>query len=210
MEAPGQQLGRLLPHLPDAKGEQQPGKLPALGALNSRQQLLGGALAQPLQLGHMVCIQKVQISGGFHQSGPYQIFHYGNAQSLNIHGPPAGKVGQGPQQLSGTFRTGAADVGPLFVPFHRCAAFRAHFGKFIGNRSLRAFVQVYRENFRNNLPRLAHQNRVADTDVLLGDEILVVEGGVGHGGSCQTHRLHDRLGGEHPGPAHLNHNVRHF
>ena len=37
-----------------------------------------------------------------------------------------------------------------------------------------------------------------------------MEGGVGDGGSRQPHRLHQDLGRQHPGPAHLDGDVQHL
>ena len=79
----------------------------------------------------------------------------------------------------------------------------------VGLRSLRPPVLQHLHDLGDNLPRLLYQHRVPDADVLFGDEVLVVEGGVGDGGARQANRLHHRLGGEHAGAPHLHHDVHH-
>ena len=210
VEPGGQDFARLLPHLPDAEGVQQPGQVLLLGALNGGDQVLGGLLAHPLQGLHVLRLQEVQVPGGLDQTGVHQVLHHGDAQALNVHGVPGGEVGQIPQQLGGALGPGAADVGPVFVPLHRGPAHGAHRGEHIGDGPHGPLLPYHRQNLRDDLPRLAHQHRVPDAHVLLGNKILVVEGGVGDGSPRQPHRLQHRLGGEHPGTAHLDDDVHHL
>ena len=101
-------------------------------------------------------------------------------------------------------------MGPVLVPLHGGPAHGTHRGEHIGDRPLGPLLPYHGQNLRDDLPRLAHQHRVPDAHVLLGNEILVVEGGVGDGGPRQPHRLQHRLGGEHPGAAHLDDDVHHL
>ena len=209
-ELTGQHLPRLLPHLPDAEGKEQPGKVVFLGALNGGNEIIRTLLAHPLQIGHVLRLEGVEVAGAFHQTGIDQTFHHRRAKALDVHGVPAGKVGQVAQQLGRALRAGAADVSPVLVPGHGSPAHRTDGGQQIGLRPLGAPVLQHRYNFRDDLPRLLHQHRVPNADVFLGNEILVMQGSVGDGGTRQTDRLHHRLGGQHAGAPHLHHDIHHF
>ena len=112
-------------------------------------------------------------------------------------------------ELGRAFRSGAAQERPILVLLHLGPADRAGFGKVIRNRLLGTLGKVHFQNFRNDLPCLANKNRIPHPDVPLGDEILVVKGCIGHGGAGQADRLHHSLGGQNPGPSHLDHNILH-
>ena len=62
---------------------------------------------------------------------------------------------------------------------------------------------------RYDLPRLLDNDGISNADIPLGDEILVVQRGVGDGGSGQTDRSHHRLRCQNTGPADLNDDVLH-
>ena len=92
-----------------------------------------------------------------------------------------------PQQLGGALRPGAADGGAVLITAHRRAAHRADVRQEIGCKHCKAFFLYNAQYFWDDLPRLLHHHRIADADILLGDEVLVVEGGVGDGGARQAH-----------------------
>ena len=56
LEPCGQDLARLLPHLTDTEGVNQPGQVLLLGLFQGGQQLVGGALAHPVQLGNVLLL----------------------------------------------------------------------------------------------------------------------------------------------------------
>ena len=118
-------------------------------------------------------------------------------------------MGQVAQQLGGALRPGTADVGPVLVPGHRRPAHRADGGQQVGDSPLGALLLHHGHNLRDDLPRLLHDHPVPDADILFRNKVLVVEGGVGDGGARQPDGGNHRLGGEHPGAAHLNHDVLH-
>ena len=118
-------------------------------------------------------------------------------------------MGEIAQQLGRALRAGAADVGAVLVPDHRRAAHRAGLRHAVGHSPLRPLFRHHPDDLRDDLPRLLHDDRIPDADVLFRDIVLVVQGGVGHGGARQPHRRHHRLGGEHPGAPHLDHDVLH-
>ena len=116
-------------------------------------------------------------------------------------------MGQVPQQLGGTLCAGAAQRSAVLVPHHLRAADRAALRQCVGLCVRRPLVRHHRHDLGNDLPRLANQYCVADADILLGDIVLIVQGGIGHGGTRQTHRLQLRLWRHHTGTAHLHHDV---
>ena len=118
-------------------------------------------------------------------------------------------MGDVPAELCGTLCTGAAQERTVLVLLHRRAADRAAVRQMVGHRPLRALGKIDLQNFRNDLPCLANENGIADADVPLPDEILIVQRGVRHRRARQTDRPHNGLGGQHAGPSHLHHDVLH-
>ena len=149
-------------------------------------------------------IRHVGDESVFHQLG-----HHRRAKALNVHGVPAGKVGDVPLKLGGTLRAGAAEGRAVLVPDHRRAADRAHLRQGVGLRPLRALCQIHGQNLRDDLSRLLHQHRISDADILFRDEILIVEGSIGDGGARQANRGQHCLGRQDAGAPHLHHDVRH-
>ena len=119
-------------------------------------------------------------------------------------------MGQGTQQLSGTFRPGTADMRSVLIPDHRGPAHRADCGELIGLGPLRALAQHQRDNLRDDLPRFLDQYRVPYPNVLFCDIVLVVQGGVGHSGPSQAYRADHRLWGKHPSAAYLHYDLLHY
>ena len=118
-------------------------------------------------------------------------------------------MGNVPAELGGTLRPGAAQERTVLVLLHRCAADRAAVGQMVGRRSLGALGKIDLQNFRDDLPCLADEDGIANADVPLPDEILIVQRGVCHRRARQTDRPHHGLGGQHAGPSHLHHDVLH-
>lgn len=102
-------------------------------------------------------------------------------------------------QLRGTFRSGAAQRHAVLVSHDRRATDGADLRQVIGHGVWRALGNVHADHLGNDLTGLLEQDGVTDAHIFFGDEILVVEGGVGDGGARQTHRLQHRLGGQDPG-----------
>ena len=207
LEPGGQDFTRFLPHLSNPKGVNQAGKILAFGLFQGGQQIFGGFFPHTIQLCDILFLQKIQVAGGFNQLRAHKILHHGNAQTFNIHGVPAGKMGQVAQQLGGTFGAGTSDMGSILIPLHWRAANRADFWEKIGLYFPRALFQNNGQHFRNNLSSLAHQNGVTNANILFRDKILIVKGGVCDCSTRQAHRSEYRLGGEYTGPAYLNNDI---
>ena len=206
---PGQHGGGLLPHLTDAQAVDQLAEVIGFGFFNGPDQILRRLRPHAVQLGHILRMKVIEIRHIDDEAVFHQLSHHRRAEALNVHGVPAGKVGDVPLKLGGTLRAGAAEGRAVLVPDHRRAADRAHLRQGVGLRPLRALRQIHGQNLRDDLSRLLHQHRISDADVLFRDEILIVEGSTGHGGARQTHRGQYRLGRQDAGAPHLHHDVRH-
>ena len=151
--------------------------------------------------------QIIQVGGGLDQSLVDELVQHRRPQAVDIHGIAAGEMGEIPQTLSWTFRTGAAQGRAVRVPLHRCAAHGTGLGQIIGRHAAGTAVRHHLHDLGDDLSGLLHHHRVADANVLLGDIVLVVQGGKGNGGARQTNGLQLRLGGQNAGAAHLDHDV---
>ena len=80
----------------------------------------------------------------------------------------------------------------------------------IGHGVRGALGNVHADHLGNDLTGLLEQDGVTDAHIFFGDEILVVEGGVGDGGARQLHRFGDCLRGQDAGTSHLHHDVQHL
>ena len=77
------------------------------------------------------------------------------------------------------------------------------------HRALRPLIAHDGEDLGDDLPSLLHEHHVADAQVEVVDEVLIVQRGVRDGRAGQTHRLNDRLRREHTRAADLHDNVAH-
>ena len=196
-------------HLTNAQGIDQAAYILRFALLYGSQQLFGRSGAGFPKTAHIFQCQIVNICRRMDQFLLDQALHDGTAQALNVHGIPAGKVGNVPAQLSRTLCTGTAQEGSIFVLFHLSPTDRAVIRQEIRCCIFRAFGEIHFQNFRDDLPCLADQDGVTDTDIPLSDKILIVQRGVGHCGTGQTNRAHHSLGGQHTGTPHLYHNILH-
>ena len=151
----------------------------------------------------------VKIAGGFKHIRIHQHFHHGGAKALNVHGIPAGKVGQVAKKLRRALCTGTANVRAVLIPSHRGAAHGAKTGEEIRFGSGRALLFDHGNDLRDDLACLLHHHGVTHTNVLFGDEILVVKGCVCHCGARQTDGANHGFGCENAGAANLHHDLLH-
>ena len=110
-------------------------------------------------------------------------------------------------QLGRALGTGAAQESTVLIPDHLCTANRTSVRQKIGLGVFRALTQVHPQNLRDDLPCLADAHRITDAHIQARNEVLVMECGVGDGGTGQTDGRYYSLGGQYAGAAHLNHNV---
>ena len=74
----------------------------------------------------------------------------------------------------------------------------------------RTLVLFDTHDLRNDLAGLLHNDRVADTDILVRDEILIVQRRIRDGRTGKAHGFDDRLRRQHTGAPDLHHNVDHL
>ena len=194
-------------NLTDTQGENQPGNILVLAGLNGIQQLLGGLGPGFPESGELLQGQIIDVCRCVNGPLGNETVHNGAAKAFNIHGIPADKMGNVPAQLGGALRTGAAQECPILVPLDRGTADRTIFRQKIGHGIRRAAGQVNLQNFGDDLPCLADFHRIADADIQPGDKVLIVQGGIGHGGSRQLNGTDHGLGGQNTGTPHLNDNI---
>ena len=113
------------------------------------------------------------------------------------------------QPLRRALRTRAAQGRTVRVAHDGRAALRAGIRHMKRHRALRPLLAHDGEDLGNDLPRLLHEHRVADAQVKVVDEILVMQRGIRDGRAGQTHRLNDRLRREHTRAADLHDDVAH-
>ena len=205
----GEDLPRFLPHLPDAQSIEQTLQAPVLAGGNGVYGVPRRLFSHTFQIRQLVSGQKVQVRRGLDQLLIDELLDDGGAYAVDVHGVPAGKVGQISVELGGTLRAGAADGRTVLVSDNRRAAHGAELGKAVGLGVLWPEVPEDLYHLGDDLTGLLQDHRIADTDVLFLNKILIVQSGVGNCSARQTHRLHHYLGGQHPRPAHLDHDLQH-
>ena len=67
----------------------------------------------------------------------------------------------------------------------------------------RPFVQHHADNLRDDVPCPLQDDRITDPDVLAGDLVAIVQGGVDHHHAANGHGLQPRHRGDGARPAHL-------
>ena len=203
----GQHLCCLLAHLANAKGAEEPCKSGFPAPVNGGDQVGGGFLPHTLKLRHGAGFQIIQICGGLYQAAVDEAFTHGDAQALDVHGLPGGKMGDVAEPLGGTLGACAAQGRAVLVSDHGRAALRADGGQDKGDRPLRALFLVHGEDLGDDLPGLLQQHRVADAKIQPVNIVLIMERGGGDRGTGQADGLHNDLGRQHAGAAHLHHDI---
>ena len=118
-------------------------------------------------------------------------------------------MGDIPAQLGAAFGTCTAQERAVLIPLHLCAADGAGLRQKIGFGPGGTLFLHHIQNFRDDLAGLADVDGIADPDVPLGNEVLIVQCGIGHRSACQPHGPYHRLGGQHTGTAYLDHDILH-
>ena len=95
------------------------------------------------------------------------------------------------EPLRRTFHARTAHRCAVRIALDRRAALRAGIRQAERYGSLRPLREIDAENFRNDLPCLAHDDRIADAYVELIDKILIVQRCIADRSSGKTNRLND-------------------
>src|SRR3989454_746811 len=198
-------LGDLLPHARDAQGVDETLELALSRTLNAFEYVLRGLLRHALEAREGLDIQAVQVGGAFHQVALDELVDQLLAQALDIHGAARGEMQQGLLALRLAVQpAGAACCGLARHPHHRRGAHRAFLGHREALRRPARALALHADDFRNDIAGAAHDDRVADPDILAPELVLVVQGRVGDGGAAHEHRLEARHRGQGPGAPHLH------
>ena len=118
-------------------------------------------------------------------------------------------MGNVPAKLGRTFRTGAAQERAILVLLYLGAADRTVFRQMVRHRVTWPLIEIHFQDLRDDLAGLPDQHRITDADIPLGNEVLIVQRGIGHRCACQTDRAHHRLWCQYTGAAHLHHDILH-
>ena len=204
-----QHLGRLLPHLPDAERAQQARHARILALFNGRDEVLGRFFAHMIQRRDRLRLEGIQLRRRAHEFRLDQRLAQRNAKPVDVHRLAGGEVRDVAQPLRRALRTRAAQSGTVRIAHDRRAALGARVRHTKRDRAIRTLFAHDGEDLGNDLPRLLHEHRVADAQVEIVDEVLIVQRGVRDGRPRQTHRLDDRLRREHARAPDLHDDVAH-
>ena len=154
-------------------------------------------------------LERIQLRRGVHEPSLNQRLAQRDAEAVDIHRLAGGKVRNVAQPLRRALRARAAQSRTVRITHDGCAALRAGIRHMKRHRPLRPLAAHDGEDLGDDLPRFLHKHRVADAQVEVIDEVLIVQRGVRDGRAGQTHRLDDRLRREHARAANLHDNVAH-
>ena len=201
----GDQLGRLFADVADSEAEQQPGKAAVFAPFNCLDQVIGRLLLDPFKGEQLLGCQPVQPGAVVHQPVVHQQVDHRRPQPLDVHRVPAGKMDDAPFTGSRAGGVDAADDCLVRVADRFAAADRAGFGDLVWDRVLPMADDL--QNFGDDLPRLPHQQGVADADPLFGDKVLVVQGRPADRGAGQGDAVKDGGRRQGAGAADLDFNI---
>ena len=182
-----QQCRRLVADIPDAKPEEQLVQIVLLGAFDGIQQIGRAFLFEFVQRQQFFHRQIVEIRCRMHPFFFHQLGRHGCSEAVDIHGIPGGKMDDIAERLRRALRIHAPKRSLVFQMDDRCPTGGADLRHLIGLRILG--VLRHPDHFRDDIPRLAHLNGIADAKSELLDEIFVVERSPGDGGAGQKDRV---------------------
>ena len=209
-ECSGKHFRRLLPYLPDTKRAEQPGKILLLALLDLVHEVFCGFLTHSVKRRNALWVEPVEIGRRFYHAAVYQRLGKRKAKTFNVHRLAGSKMNEIAQPLRRTFHARAAHRRAVRIAFHGRAALGACIRQTKRHRSLRASGEIDAEDFRDNFPRLAYDDRIADAHIELIDKVLIVEGCRRDGRTGEPHRLNDRLRRQNAGSADLHNNIAHY
>ena len=181
-----QQRAGLLADMADAEREQQTGKIVLLALFRGGQQVFRAFVAHAVNGGNVFLLQVEQVVRGVHEAPGDEHFQHRFAHAFAVHGVARAEVDQRAQQLAGAVGVDAADRSFVCFADHGLAAGGAHLRHFIG-RGVFA-VAHHGDDLRDDVAGLADDDRVADADILFGNEVLIVQRGAADRGAGKQRR----------------------
>ena len=199
MEMSGEHLGDFSSDVPYAEGEEQPIQIAALCGLDVLQDLVGKHRSHPLDGHQFVLGQGIDIGRVFDEASLEQNRDPALPQSLDVH--HAGEVTDPAKYLGG-----AGDVRAVAHRLARRAdrlatAYGAFLRYAVRLLLARALLEYWADHLRDNIARALDDHRVALTNVLPPNVVLVVKRRLLDNDAADLHRLEDRKRVETPGPA---------
>ena len=196
-----------LTNLANTKCKDQSAQILLLTRLNGRQKLFSRNIALLPQRADLLQSQIIYIRRRCDQLLINKRIHYGRAKTINIHGITADKVGNVSGELRRTLRSRAAQECALLILLCRRTAHGTNSRQNIGNSSLGTLRNIHFQDLRDDLTGLADHYSIADTNVTLRNKVLVMQGRICDGSTCQTNRLHHSLRSQNTGSANLHNNI---
>lgn len=170
----------------DAKGEEEVRQRALFAGFYGIDDVSCALLAHTFQIFQTIGRQGIEVGVIVHKTDLHEFPDELRAQVLDIHGVARSEVDKAVFHHRGTGGVHAPDIHFRFEANKRGAANRAVFGKPHRLRIGRAFFQLYFHHLGDDLAALLDDNRIARTDVLAGDFLLVMERGSADGGSFRT------------------------
>ena len=191
LEMAGQQFAGSLAHETDAQGKDYALEGNLLGGFDAFNDVLGreaAVLVAARDLGHG---EVIEVGHVVHESAAPVFVHRLGPQRHDVHGAARDEMLDAPLDLRRTTAVVRAIVhGLALVAHQRRAAFGTARDELHGLRDDGTLVDVHAHNLRNDLATLLHIHIVADMQVEALDEVLVVQRGTLHRGTCQLHGFH--------------------
>ena len=191
-----------------AQSEQEPRQGPALGHLDVRHDLVRQHRAHAVQLQKLLSGEGEQVGRVLHQALVHE--HVGPllAEAVDIHGAAADEVGEPAEDLRGAGGVHAVAHRLALRPHHLAAADRAALGHDEPTLLAGALAHNRPHDLGDDVARPLHDHRIADTDVLAADVVLVVEGRLLDDDTAYLHGLQHGKGVEAAGAAHVDRDLQ--
>src|SRR5438552_9862822 len=166
-EVCGEVLRRRLAYVPYAKGENESRERRLLALLDRSKNVARALLCHPFEPNQLCVIELVKVGRRMHDAVIYQLIDELVAQSLDIERAPPGKMQQRLLPLRRTDQTtGAARNRFVWQPLDCRTAFRALRRHYERLRMRGSLFDEHTDDFRNDVARAAHDQRLADATIL--------------------------------------------
>src|SRR6185369_818186 len=189
-EMPRQVLGGCFADVADTQRINEAGQCRAAALVDRRNDVGRGFFRHALELGQRRDTELVDIRRRANNGGVDQLIDQLVAETLDVHRSSAGKVQQRALALRRTDEAARAARDRLVgQPHDRGAAFGTLGGHHELPRPGRTLVGQYAGDFRNDVAGTAHNDGVADADVLAPDLVLVMQRSVGYRDAADEYGL---------------------
>ena len=208
-EVVGEDKGRVLPDMGHAEGVEQPVQRHPPAGGDARDQVVGGAAGEAVQLQHLLPGQPEEVGGVLHVAGFDQGGDDHRAHPLDVQGRAAGEVDEPLPALRGTERIDTA-AGHLPVLADELGETHGAGGRRHPGRGVRGtLVQHHPDDLGDDVAGLVDDHGVAGANVLARHLVLVVQGAALHRRAGDQHWLEQRDRRAGPGAPDVDQDVLH-